>query len=238
MLEPAALRARLTDIRERIARAAGRTGRDPSLVTLVAVSKTFDADYVRAAADAGQVDFGENKVQEALDKMDRLADLPLRWHLIGHLQSNKSRKAGARFDVVHSVDGVEIGQRLDAAAAASARQLKLLVQVDLAGELTKYGVREERLGSIFDEAGRWHAARLVGLMLLPPADEDPEAARPYFRAFKQLRQRLLDGGLPASMLTELSMGMSHDFEVAIEEGATLVRVGTAIFGKRPGTGPV
>src|SRR5438093_6139086 len=137
MTDPAALRARLADVRTRIARAAGRAGRDPSSVRLVAISKTFSADDVRAAADCGQIDFGENKVQEALQKMDATADLPITWHLVGHLQSNKARKAGARFDVVHSVDNPTIATRLDEGADAASRTIRYLVQVDLAGEPTK-----------------------------------------------------------------------------------------------------
>ena len=228
----AALRARLAAVRDRIARAAGRAGRDPASIRLVAVSKTFSADYVRAAADAGQVDFGENKVQEALEKMDRTADLGVRWHLVGHLQSNKARKAGARFDVVHSIDAPTLVAKLDEAAAAVGRRLDLLVQVDLAGETTKHGAREDELQAIFDAARVCRAARIVGLMLLPPETEDPNGARPYFRELRTVRDGLAARGVDTSQLSELSMGMSHDFEVAIEEGATLVRVGTAIFGNR------
>jgi len=230
--EPAAIRAGLAGVRERIARAAARSGRDPATVRLIAVSKTFDADAVRAAADAGQIDFGENKVQEALQKMDRCADLPIRWHLVGHLQSNKAKKAGTRFDVVHSVDGADLVLKLDDAAALAGRSIELLVQVDLAGEITKYGAREEDLVSIFATARTCQAVRLIGLMLLPPAAGSPDEARPYFRKLQQVRARLLEGGVDPSMLRELSMGMSHDFEVAVEEGATLVRLGTAIFGSR------
>ena len=231
MIDSAALRARLADVRARIARAAGRAGRDPSSIRLVAVSKTFPADHVRAAADAGQIDFGENTVQEALLKMDLTADLAVRWHLLGHLQSNKAKKA-ARFSVVHSVDGATLVQKLDAAASSARRQLDLLVQVDLAGEATKHGAREDELAAIFDAARSARSCRCVGLMILPPAADDPERARPFFRALRDVRARLLARGVDASMLQELSMGMSHDFEVAVEEGATLVRVGTAIFGGR------
>jgi pyridoxal phosphate enzyme (YggS family) len=231
VIDAAALRARLADVRARIARAAGRAGRDPSSIRLIAVSKTFPAEYVRAAADAGQVDFGENKVQEALTKMDQTSDLAVRWHLIGHLQSNKARKA-ARFDLVHSIDGAALVERLDEAATAAARRLDLLVQVDLAGETAKHGAQEDALAAIFDAARSARSCRCVGLMILPPAVEDPNAARPYFRALRDLRDTLLARGVDASMLHELSMGMSHDFEVAVEEGATLVRVGTAIFGGR------
>jgi pyridoxal phosphate enzyme (YggS family) len=232
VFDPAALRARLADVRERIARAAGRVGRDPAAIRLVAISKTFDPDHVRAAADAGQIDFGENKVQEALHKMDATAGLPIRWHLVGHLQSNKSRKAAERFDTIHSVDGIELAAKLDRAAAAANRRIEVLVQVDLAGEPTKHGAREDALASVFDAAPGWHAARLVGLMVLPPAVDSSEEARHHFRALRSVRERLMARGVAGSMLAELSMGMSQDFEVAVEEGATLVRVGAAIFGSR------
>jgi pyridoxal phosphate enzyme (YggS family) len=232
MSEPAAIRAGLAGVRDRISRAAARSGRDPATVRLIAVSKTFDADAVRAAADAGQIDFGENKVQEALQKMDRCSDLPIRWHLVGHLQSNKAKKAGARFDVVHSVDGADLVLKLDDAARLAGRSVELLAQVDLAGEATKHGAAEKDLASIFAAARTCQAGRLIGLMLLPPAAGNPDEARPYFRQLQQVRARLLAGGVDPSMLGELSMGMSQDFEVAVEEGATLVRVGTAIFGGR------
>jgi pyridoxal phosphate enzyme (YggS family) len=231
VIDPAAIRARLADVRARIARAAGRAGRDPSAIRLIAVSKTFPAECVRAAAEAGQIDFGENKVQEALLKMDQTSDLDVRWHLIGHLQSNKAKKAG-RFDVVHSVDEVGLVRKIDEAAQAAGRRIDLLVQVDLAGEVTKHGAREDELAAIFDAAPTIRACRFVGLMIIPPAVDDPEDARPYFQALRGVRERLLARGVDASMLRELSMGMSHDFEVAVEEGATIVRVGTAIFGGR------
>jgi PLP dependent protein len=228
-----ALRARLADVRARIARAADRARRDPASIRLVAVSKTFSADHVRAAVEAGAIDFGENKVQEALAKMDQTSDLTLRWHLVGHLQSNKAKKAGARFDVVHSIDDGALISRLDEAAVAAGRPLELLVQVDLAGEATKHGAPEEHLLTIFDAARSSRAARVTGLMILPPEVDDPEEARRFFRQLREVRDRLRDRGVDGGLLHELSMGMSHDFEVAIEEGATLVRVGTAIFGTRP-----
>ena len=223
----------LADVRARIARAAGRAGRDPQAVHLVAISKTFPADAVREAAASGQIDFGENRIQEALPKIDQTADLPLRWHLVGHLQSNKAKRAGARFDRIHSIDSIELLSRIDEAAAAAGRSIDLLVQVDLAGEPTKHGAREEELAPIFAAARDRRGIRLVGLMLLPPAVDDPEGARPYFQELRRVRGRLLEDGVDPAMLTELSMGMSHDFEVAVEEGATLVRVGSAIFGSRP-----
>jgi pyridoxal phosphate enzyme (YggS family) len=231
VIDSSALRTRLDDVRARIARAAGRAGRDPASIRLVAVSKTFPAEFVRAAAGLGQIDFGENKVQEALPKMDQTADLPIRWHLVGHLQSNKAKKAG-RFDVVHSVDSAVLMSRLDEAARAAQRTVELLVQVDLAGEATKHGAQEDEVAGVFEAARPLTAVRLVGLMLLPPAVDDAEAVRPFFRRLRELRERLRAGGVAASALNELSMGMSHDFEVAVEEGATLVRVGSAIFGGR------
>jgi len=232
VIDAASLRARLADVRARIARAAGRAGRDPAAIRLIAVSKTFDADHVRIAAGEGQIDFGENKVQEALLKMDRTSDLPIRWHLIGHLQSNKARKAGARFHAVHSVDDAGLLRKLDEAAASAGRSIDLLVQVDLAGEATKFGAGEDELMPIFDAARTARSARIVGLMLLPPAVANPDAARPYFRELVAVRGRLLARGVDDAMVHELSMGMSHDFEAAVEEGATMVRVGTAIFGSR------
>ena len=231
MIDSPALRARLADVRARLERAASRAGRDPAAVRLIAISKTFTADYVRAASDAGQVDFGENKVQEALDKIDRTADLPLRWHLVGHLQSNKARKAG-RFDLIHSIDAAALMAKVDDAASAAGRTIELLVQVDLAGETTKHGAREDEVLGVFEAARTLRACRVIGLMLLPPAVDDPEQARPYFKALVAVRERLVARGVDRSMLKQLSMGMSHDFEVAIEEGATMVRVGTAIFGGR------
>ena len=231
MIDSSALRTRLDDVRARITRAAGRAGRDPASVRLVAVSKTFPAEFVRAAAGLGQTDFGENKVQEALPKMDETADLPIRWHLVGHLQSNKAKKAG-HFDMIHSVDSAALVALLDEAARAAQKTIELLVQVDLAGEATKHGAQEDEVAGVFEAARPLGAVRLVGLMLLPPAVDDPEAARPFFRRLRDVRDRLLVRGVAASALHHLSMGMSHDFEVAVEEGATLVRVGTAIFGGR------
>jgi pyridoxal phosphate enzyme (YggS family) len=223
---------RLDIVRAQIADAARRAGRSRSSIRLVAVSKTFPADAVRAAAAAGQVDFGENKVQEGHAKILATGPLALRWHLIGHLQSNKARKAAAVFDVIHSVDSVDLLRKLDAAAAEQGRSVDVLVQVDLAREPTKHGVPPSEVPSILDAAQSCHAARLTGLMLLPPAVDDPDEARPYFAALRELRDGYIKDGVAPSMLGELSMGMSHDFEVAVEEGATLVRVGTAIFGTR------
>ena len=215
-----------------MAAAAGTAGRDPSSIRLVAVSKTFPAEAVRAAHEAGQLDFGENRVQEGLQKIGETTDLNIRWHLLGHLQTNKARKAGPAFAMVQSVDSVELIQKLEAAAADAGRTPELLIQVDLAGEATKYGATPGEVPRLFEAAGACRAATVVGLMTLPPVPDTPEDARPFFRRLRQLRDEWLAAGVPASMLRELSMGMSGDFEVAIQEGATIVRVGTAIFGSR------
>jgi PLP dependent protein len=225
----------LAEVRGRIADAARRAGRDVSEVTLVAVSKTFSAERVREAYAAGQRDFGENKVQEGLLKQAETADMPLRWHLIGHLQSNKAKRAASGFAAVHSVDSVELLHRLDEAAGARTTpdRLEILVQVDVAGEATKFGAPPDEAARIVEEALAARAVTLKGLMLLPPWSDDPEVTRPWFERLRGFRDRLVQNGAPAAALTQLSMGMSHDYEVAIEEGATIVRVGTAIFGRRP-----
>jgi pyridoxal phosphate enzyme (YggS family) len=223
---------RLADVRGRIAAAATRAGRHPGDVRLIAVSKTFGAEHVRAARAAGQRLFGENKVQEGLSKSAAVADTSVEWHLIGHLQTNKAKKAAAGFAWIHAVDSVDLLRRLDEAAREAGTAPRLLVQVDLAGEATKHGVAPGELPTLFDAAAGCTAVRVAGLMLLPPFAENPEDVRPWFRRLREERQRLLDSGVAAERLAELSMGMSHDFEVAVEEGATLVRVGSAIFGAR------
>ena len=227
-----AIAGNLAAVRQRIDAAAVAAGRSPATIRLLAVSKTFSAEHVRAAYSAGQRDFGENKVQEALQKIDATAEMEIRWHLIGHLQSNKVRKAAPAFAAIHSIDSVDLLRRIDAAAGERETAPELYIQVDLAGESTKFGAPEADVPAIARASLDCRAARLKGLMLLPPWFDDPEQARPYFRRLRELRDRLVDGGIDATSLRELSMGMSHDFEVAIQEGATLVRVGTAIFGRR------
>ncbi len=232
--EPAAssIADRLAAIRERIAAAARSAGRDPSSILLIAVSKTFPIEAVREAYAAGHRDFGENKVQEGLQKIVTSADLPIRWHLLGHLQTNKARKAAPAFATIHSVDSVDLLRKLDAAAAEAGRTPELLIQVDLAGEATKFGVAPAEVPPLLEAAAALTSARVVGLMMLPPIPESPEDARPYFKRLRALRDEWLAAGVPAPMLRELSMGMSADFEVAVQEGSTMVRVGTAIFGSR------
>jgi PLP dependent protein len=230
--------ANLASVRRRIEAAALTAHRSPTDIRLVAVSKTFSADAVREAAGAGQRAFGENRVQEGLDKIDVVDDPALEWHLIGHLQSNKARKAAAAFSWIESIDRLDLLTRVDAAAAEFGRRPRVLIQVDLAHEATKHGAREPDVAGLVRAALDAHSVDLRGLMTVPPFPEDPEDSRPWFRRLRELRDALVTDGLPAERLAHLSMGMSHDFEVAIEEGATIVRVGTAIFGRRPppGTG--
>ena len=222
----------LQSVRSRLDAAARRASRDPSTIRLIAVSKTFSADHVRAACAAGQADFGENKVQEGLQKIADTADMKIRWHLIGHLQSNKARKAAAAFACIHSVDSIELLRKIDAAAADAGATPELLVQVDLAREETKFGAAADEARRIIDAGLTLRAARVTGLMLIPPWNEDQEQTRPWFVRLRELRDAWLADGVPPESLSQLSMGMSHDFEAAVEEGATMIRVGTAIFGKR------
>jgi len=224
--------ARLAEIRDRIANAAARVGRSPADVRLVAVSKTYPIECVRAAADAGQRDFGENRVQEALQKIGAAPDLEVAWHLVGHLQSNKVKKAAGPFAWIHSIDSVKLLLDLDRAAVQAGASPEVLIQADLAGEVTKFGAVEREVQAIAEAAAGCGAVRLAGLMTLPPYFDDADRVRPYFAGLRGLRDRLVEGGVPAARLRHLSMGMSHDFEVAVEEGATIVRVGTAIFGAR------
>jgi pyridoxal phosphate enzyme (YggS family) len=224
--------ANLDAIRARISAACRRSGRDVSAVKLIAVSKTHPAETIREAIAAGCTVFGENKVQEAEGKIREIGRGAAELHLIGHLQSNKARKAVQLFDVIHSLDSVELADRLERICIEESRaEFPVLIQVDLAGEATKSGVDQNGLADLVAYLTNCERLRLRGLMVLPPFFDDPEATRPYFKELREIRDRLaaenaLDGR------GELSMGMSHDFEVAIEEGATMVRVGTAIFGER------
>jgi PLP dependent protein len=227
------LRGRLAEVRRQIGKSARACGRDPDEVKLVAVSKTHPPDALRVAIEAGVSDFGENRVQEADVKIEELGRQRARWHLIGHLQANKARRAVALFDLIHSLDSVALALRLDRLCAELNRaQLPLLVQVDLGGEATKSGINERDLPELIETIRDCSHLRLMGLMTLPPFFDDPEMARPFFRRLRGLRDEFKEKGLFREEPGELSMGMSHDFEVAIEEGATLLRIGTAIFGER------
>jgi len=216
----------LSDIRGRISAAAARSDRGADEIKLVAVSKTHPAETLREAIAAGVSVFGENKVQEAEGKIAEIGHAAVEWHLIGHLQSNKARKAVQLFDFIHSVDSVDLARRLERICGDEGREsISVLVQVDLAREATKSGVPESELPELVELTRGCRHLKLEGLMVLPPFFDDPEVTRPFFRRLRELRDELIPGG-------HLSMGMSHDFEVAIEEGATIVRVGTAIFGER------
>ena len=220
--------ARFEEIRDRMDRALDRSGRDGSQVTLVAVTKTRSVDEMREAVQAGATDVGENKVQEAEEKKPAL-DGQVRWHLVGHLQKNKAKKAVELMDLIHSADSAAIGRRIDRFAAGQEKIQPVLVQVDLAGEQTKHGLPEDELIPTLEQLGECSNLRVDGLMVLPPYLDDVEEVRLYFIRLRELLEAAQKRGLIGR---ELSMGMSHDFEVAIEEGATLVRVGTALFGPR------
>jgi PLP dependent protein len=221
----------LLKVRERIAAAAARAGRDPRDVLLLAVCKTFPAGTARRAFDAGQAHFGENRVQEARDKAPLLPPGAV-WHLIGPLQGNKARYCPGLFAWIHSLDSAPLARELGKRYRAAQESVRVLVQVNIGGEGQKSGCRPEEAGGVIAAALAEEGLTPCGLMCIPPFTEDPEEARPHFRALRELRDRLRGQGVPADALRELSMGMSHDFEVAIGEGATIVRVGSAIFGER------
>jgi pyridoxal phosphate enzyme (YggS family) len=225
----------ITKVRERIAAAARRANRNPNEITLMAVSKTFPAESIREAYDAGLRVFGENRVQEFAGKSDALRDLPnVEWHLIGHLQSNKAAKATELFNTVDSLDSVRLAEKLNASAEIAGKTLSVLIEINVGGEKVKSGVapNSDELEQILQRAPRWKNLRVRGLMTVPPYTEDPEGARACFRQLRKIRDGIAARRLPAVSMDVVSMGMSHDFEVAIEEGATCVRVGTAIFGER------
>ncbi|MBX7054290.1 MAG: YggS family pyridoxal phosphate-dependent enzyme [Pyrinomonadaceae bacterium] len=223
----------LAAVRSRIDDSARRAGRDPADIKLVAVSKTHPVPVLLEAIAAGANILGENKVQEAEAKIAEIGRDAARWHLIGHLQSNKARKAVQLFDVIHSVDSLELAERLERICIEEGRgELSVFVHVDLAREATKSGIGVEDLPELAAFLRGCKCLRFDGLMILPPFFDDPEATRPYFRRLREIRDELAQQGSFANGRGELSMGMSHDFEVAIEEGATVVRVGTAIFGER------
>jgi PLP dependent protein len=222
-------------VRERVRRAAASAGRDPAAITLMGVSKTFPSEAIREAYAAGIRVFGENRVQEFAGKADALRDLAeARWHLIGHLQSNKASKAADLFHAVDSVDSLKVAQKLNEAAHTTGKTLRVLIEINVGGEAAKSGIAPDsaELDQLLAEAPQLASLEFCGLMTVPPYTEDPQGARPYFRKLHELRDQIAGRGLPRVNMDELSIGMSHDFEVAIEEGSTCVRVGTAIFGGR------
>jgi len=226
----------LAETRDRIAIAAARAGRDPADIALMAVCKTFPADAILDAYAAGQQLFGENRVQEFADKFPRVAGLAdAKFHMIGHLQSNKSAKAAEIFHAVDSIDSAKLAWRLNDSAQKLGKTLDVLIEINVGGEQAKSGLAPDspELDATLSQAPQWASLHIRGLMTVPPFTDDPEGARPYFRQLCELRDHLNARHLPSVVLDVLSMGMSHDFEVAIEEGSTCVRVGTAIFGVRP-----
>jgi PLP dependent protein len=226
----------IAGVRERIDQAARRAGRNPQEITLMAVSKTFPPQRIREAYEAGLRVFGENRVQEFTGKSDALRDLAgAEWHLIGHLQSNKANKAAELFSAVDSIDSVKLAEKLNAAAERLGKTLSVLIEVNVGGEEAKSGIdpQSHELDAILESASQFHNLNVRGLMTIPPFTDDPEGARPYFRQLRELRDRISARRLPRIEMAILSMGMSHDFEIAIAEGSTCVRVGTGIFGERP-----
>lgn len=233
-----AISENVADIRERMAGAARRVGRSPDETALMAVTKTHPPELIREAYAAGLRLLGENRVQEFAGKAGALMDLSgASWHMIGHLQTNKAAKAAELFSAVDSVDSVKVAEKLNSAAQALGKKMPVLIEIKVGGEQAKSGVAPEsqELEQLLMSAPRLNALEFRGLMTVPPFTEDPEGARPFFRTLRELRDRTASRQLPGIAMDVLSMGMSHDFEVAIEEGSTCVRVGTAIFGERTRT---
>ncbi|MDI7258788.1 MAG: YggS family pyridoxal phosphate-dependent enzyme [Thermodesulfobacteriota bacterium] len=222
------IKENLLRVIERIEKAARKVGRDPGEIKLVAVSKTVETPRVREAIEAGALILGENYVQEAQKKIEEIGR-SVSWHFVGHLQSNKARYAVRLFDMIHSLDSIELSEELNRRAEKEGRIIKVMIEVNLSGETTKFGTEEEKAFVLARKVLNLSHLSLEGLMTMPPYFDDPELSRPYYVRLRQMKEKMAGEGIP---LKELSMGMSNDFEVAIEEGATYVRVGTAIFGPR------
>ena len=223
-------------VKQRISDVAARVGRNPNSITLMAVSKVVEPERIHQAYEAGIRVFGENRVQEFADKTSAVQDLAqAEWHLIGHLQSNKANKASGLFHAIDSVDSVRLAQKLDQAAQQAGKILPILIEVNVGGEDNKSGIApgSRELEELLNSASSLQSLQVQGLMTIPPYTEDPEGARTYFRKLRDLRDQIAARKLPGIRMEVLSMGMSHDFEIAIEEGSTCIRVGTAIFGERP-----
>lgn len=223
----------IQQLKEKIAAATAKAGRDPEDILLLAVSKTIPAKSVRLAREAGQIDFGENRVQEARAKIPELPE-DITWHLVGHLQRNKAKYCPALFDWIHSIDSVPLAKEIGRRYGEKGKTCKALVQVNVSGEKSKFGCPPDLVEEIFEAIMEEDSLEAVGLMTMPPYSLDPEDSRPYFEDLRNIRDKLLGRGYEQDSLSELSMGMSGDFEVAIEEGATIIRVGTAVFGERDG----
>jgi PLP dependent protein len=222
------IKENLLRITERIERAAQKSGRDPSEIKLVAVSKTVEAARIKEAIEAGVSVLGENYVQEAQKKIEEIGPC-VAWHFIGHLQSNKAKNAVQLFDMIHSLDSIPLAEELNRRAQQADRMIKVLIEVNLSGEGTKFGTDEEKISNLARRILQLNHLSLEGLMTMPPYFDSPEMSRPYYIKLRELKEKLVREGIPMS---DLSMGMSNDFEIAVEEGATYVRVGTAIFGPR------
>jgi pyridoxal phosphate enzyme (YggS family) len=226
------IETRLKHVKDQISEAAAACGRDPETVKLVAVSKTVPTDRILAAIKAGVTDLGENYVQEARKKIEALREEDVSWHFIGHLQSNKAKYAIRLFNLMHSIDSLKLAKELSKRASGIGKVQKILVQVNISGEATKSGIDTERALDLVRQIAPLENVSIRGLMTMPPFFNAPEKVRPYFKALKKLQDLIRDEAIPNVHMEELSMGMSGDFIAAIEEGATLVRVGTAIFGER------
>ena len=227
------IQSNLKKIHDDIRAAAQKSGRDASQVILIAVSKRKPPEMIQQAIDAGHRDFGENYIQEAMEKIDLLGRKSATWHFIGHLQSNKAKFAVKYFDLIHTVDTVKLAKEINRQAQKIGKIQEILLQVNIAQETTKSGAEESEIVDIAKQACQFDNLHVSGLMCMPPFFDDPEDARIYFKRLKQISKEIEILNLPNTAMTHLSMGMSNDFTVAVEEGATLVRVGTAIFGARP-----
>jgi len=227
-LRMASIKENLLRVMERIERAARKVGRDPEEIKLVAVSKTVETARIKEAIEAGVAILGENYVQEAQKKIEEIGR-PVSWHFIGHLQSNKAKYAIRLFDMIHSLDSISLAEELNRKAEQADLVIKVMIEVNLSKEATKFGTDEEMVLNLAKRIQNLSHLSLEGLMTMPPYFDSPEMSRPYYIALRELKERMVKEGIP---MKELSMGMSNDFEIAIEEGATYVRVGTAIFGQR------
>jgi len=230
------LAEKITRVQERIARAALRSGRQADAITLMAVTKTVSPERISEAYGSGLRTFGENRVQEFARKIETLRDLSgAEWHMIGHLQTNKTAKALEMFDHIDSVDSIRLARKLNDAASEAEKRISVLIEINIAGEQAKSGVRPDspQLEELLNSAPELVSLEFRGLMTVPPYNDDPEQSRPYFRQMRKLFDQIASRNLPSVRMEVLSMGMSHDFEAAIEEGSTCVRIGTAIFGERP-----
>jgi pyridoxal phosphate enzyme (YggS family) len=224
----------IKSVRERIKIACERSGRNESEIKIVAVSKTFPPDFIKFAYEGGIRDFGENYVQEALKKINELKELKITWHFIGHLQKNKAKFIPGNFDYLHSLDSIELLKELEKRCSAAQKEIKTLVQINIGKEQTKGGVMPENVFEFFEKVLEFEPkhVKICGLMVIPPPPKDKEDSRKYFRELMKIKEECARKGIPENMLAEISAGMSDDFEIAIEEGATIVRLGRAIFFER------